>query len=198
MASISATARYGRVIEAAVDRFVAECFARESAPPLGELVAIEDLPEPVYAVVSAVTTEGIDPTRRVTARGEPEHDRERVLADNPHVPALLTTTFEAVVVGHAQDGQLRQYLPAAPAPILARVRACSEAESAAFTQSFDFLRLLLGAGPLADDVIAAALRGVARHYEERRAFLVRAGKALAPLLANEPTRLQAILRRVQP
>ena len=93
---------------------------------------------------------------------------------------------------------MRQYLPPAPASILARVRACTDAEAAGFTGAFDFLRLLLDAGPLADDVIAAALRGVAHQHGDERAFLVRAGKALAPLLAREPARLNAILRRMQP
>jgi hypothetical protein len=33
---------------------------------------------------------------------------------------------------------------------------------------------------------------------DRRGFLVRAGKALAPLMARDPMRLQATLRRIQP
>lgn len=198
MTAFAPSIRYGRVIRASIDRFSAECFNRDGAPPLGLLVAVEDVEEPVFGIVSGVLTEGIDPTRRVTARGEPEHDLQRVLEENPHVPALLATTFDAVVVGHERDGSVRQYLPAAPAPILARVRACSEAESAEFMRSFDFLRLLLAAGYFADDVIAAALRQAATVQPDRRGFLVRAGKALTPLLADDATRLQAILRRIQP
>ncbi len=190
--------RYGRVIRASIDRFSAECFARDGAPPLGLLVAVEDMEEPVFAVVCGVLTEGIDPTRRVTARGEPEHDLQRVLDENPHVPALLATTFDAVVVGHKRAGNVCQYLPSAPAPMLARVRGCTDDECAAFMRSFDFLRLLLAGGVFADDVIASALRQAAAAQPDRRGFLVHSGKALTPLLADDATRLQAILRRIQP
>lgn len=190
--------RYGRVIEARVDRFQAECFNRGCAPPLGELVAVEDGPGPIYAVVSAVVTQGMDPSRRVTAHGRPDDDLDQVLADHPHVPALLATSFEAIVVGHEAEGRVRQYLSSAPAPILARVRACADDEREAVMRSFDFLKLLLAAGPLADDVIGAALRRGAEGRPDARFFLVRGGKALAPLLANDPMRLNAVLRRLLP
>lgn len=190
--------RYGRVTEATIDRFCAECFEREGAPPLGELVAVEDGPGPILAVVAAVVTEGIDPTRRVGSHGSPEDDLERVLADHPHVPALLSTTFTATVVGHHEGGRVRAYLPPAPAPILARVRACTDEERNGVMLSFDFLKLLLDGGTFADEVIGAVLRRAAGPQPDSRAFLVRGGKALAPLLANDPMRLHAILRRLQP
>jgi hypothetical protein len=78
------------------------------------------------------------------------------------------------------------------------VRACTADERAEFTESLDFLELLLAAGPLCDDLTAAALRGAAAVRPDGRAFLVRAGKALTPLLATDPPRLHAILRRLQP
>lgn len=193
-----AATRYGRVTQARIDRFTAECFRRECAPPLGATVAVEDAPGPIYAVVCGAWTEGVDPGRRIASHGEPEHDLERVLAEHPHVPALLQTSCEAIVVGHRDGGEVRQYLPPAPAPILARVRACTTDEVEALTRSFDFLKPLLACGPLADDVVAAALRGAALQRADGRGFLVRAGKALAPWLVNDPSRLQAVLRRLQP
>jgi len=196
--STASPPRYGRVTRASIARFTAECFERDAAPPLGLLVAVEDCPETIFAVVAGVLTEGIDPTRRLTSRGEPDHDLERVLADNPHVPALLSTSFDAVVVGYADAGQIRQYLPSAPAPILARVRACSDVESAAFMQSFDFLGVIAEGGAFADDVIAATLRTASLGRVDGRAFLVQAGKALTRLLGDDPTRLHALLRRLQP
>jgi hypothetical protein len=198
MVEVTAVRRYGRVTEARINRLTAECFDKRYAPPLGELIAIEDGPTPLYAVVSSVLTSTIDADRRLIARGEPDHDLDRVLADHPHVPALLLTTFEAVTVGFASLGSVNRYVPSAPAPLLARVRACSTDEIHTLTQSFEFLGLLLEAGPLADEVVAAFLRRAAEAYSDRRAFLVRAGKALTPLLARDPLRLQAILRRMQP
>ena len=190
--------RFGRVTEASIDRFTAECFAKETAPALGELVVVEDEPNPIYAVVAAAVTQGIDPERRVASHGGPDDDLSKVYADHPHVQTLLMTTFQATVAGHQSGGEMRHYLPAAPAPILARVRACSEAETAAFTLSLDYLRMLVNAGPLADEVMAASLRRAAAARPDSRSFLVRAGKALTPLLGRDPMRLQATLRRIQP
>lgn len=190
--------RYGRVIEAQIDRFTAECFSRDCAPPLGQLVALEDGEQPIYAVVAGVVTEGIDPDRRIAAHGGPDDDLARVLAEHPHVPALLLTSFSAVVVGHSGGGWALQYLPPTPAPILARVRSCDDDEVRWFTRSFEYLHLLLDAGPFADEVIAASLRLMARVQPDGRTFLVGAGKALAPLLARDPMRLQATLRRMRP
>ena len=198
MARPPAITRYGRVIEAAIARFTAECFKDVETPPLGELIAVEDGPETIVAVVSSIVTQGIDPSRRVNAHGGPEDDLPTVLAAHPHVPALLLTTFSGSVVGYLAPDGVRQYLPPAPPPIQARVRACSDEEVREFTGSFDFLRLLLETGPLADEVLAAALRRAAEAYGAAgRAFLVRAGKALSPLLARDPVRLQATLRRMQ-
>jgi hypothetical protein len=196
---LAGTVRYGRVTEAAINWLRADCCFTGTEPPhLGEFVAVEDTPQPIIAVVSAVVTEGIDPSRRVVAHGTADQELARVLQEHPHVPALLLTTFEATVVGHRAGGVLCQYLPPAPSPILARVRGCSNDEIEEFTAGFDFLRLLLEAGPLADEVLAAALRRAGAARRNGRPFLVRAGKALAPLLARDPTRLQATLRRMQP
>ncbi len=121
-----------------------------------------------------------------------------MLAQNPQIPALLHTTFDAVVVGHVGAIGIAQHLPDAPAPIYARVRACDALETARFFERFEFLPLLLAAGPLADEVTAACLRRAAATEPEPRPFLVRAGRALARELATDPERLGAILNRIRP
>jgi hypothetical protein len=187
----------GRVLEATVARFLCSCHELDGAPPLGALVVVMDAGPAIYGVVADVRTQGLDPGRRPAPRGRPTDDRAAVLAQNPQIPALLHTTFEAVVVGHAGEGGIRRYLPDAPAPMYARVRSCTDAEVAAFCERFDFLGLLLAAGPLADEVTAACLRRAAAGRPDARAFLVRAGRALAGELATEPERLTAILGRIR-
>lgn len=187
----------GRVMEATAARFVAACHTLDGAPPLGALVVLMD-GEPIYGVVAEARTEGIDPGRRPAPRGGPGDDRATVLAQNPQLPALLQTTFDCVVAGHDDAGALRRFLPHAPAPIYSRVRACGPAESRRFFERLDFLPLLLGSGPLADEVTAACLRAAARHEPDPRAFLVRAGRALAQELAADTDRLTAILGRIRP
>lgn|GEM_PF-1115366 len=188
--------RYGRVIKSTVETFVAECFTNAAAPPLGELLVVED-GTPIIAIVADISTESRDGTRPLGLHGGPEDDLQHVLDANPHIPALLRTCFTGVVAGYWEDHHLRQYLPSAPPPVQARVRRATAAECAGLIASFDFLRLLLGVAPHADDAIAAALRRLAPPEPERRPFLVRAGKALTVLLAEDPPRLHALLRRLQ-
>ncbi len=193
------TASLGRVIEASIDRLTAVCHTLDGAPPLGALVVAEDDAPAIYAAVTGALTGGIDPGRRLAPRGGPGDGRAAVLAQNPQIPALLQTTFTATVTGHAgPGGEMRRYLPDAPAPVYALVRAATAAETAALCAEPDYLKLLLTAGPLADEVTAACLRRAAAHQPDSRAFLITSGRALAGLLAAEPDRLHAILRRIRP
>lgn len=187
----------GRVLEATIARFICAAHELDGAPPLGTLVVVMDAETPIYGVVADIRTEGIEPGRRPAARGGPGDDRATVLAQNPHIPALLHTLFEAIVVGQGGGYAVRRYLPDAPAPTYARVRTCTAEETAQFFEGFEHVKLLLAAGPLADEVTAACLRRAADVQPDRRAFLVRAGRALASELATEPERLMTILGRVR-
>jgi hypothetical protein len=186
-----------RVLEATISRFTCSCHELDGSPPLGTLVVVMDAEPAIYGVVAEIKTEGIDPGRRPAPRGGPGDDRATVLAQNPQIPALLHTLFEALVIGQADGRSVRRYLPDTPAPTYARVRACTDAESARFFEGFEHFTLLLAAGPLADEVMAACLRRAAAGQRDPRAFLVRAGRALAQELATEPERLTAILSRVR-
>ena len=187
----------GRVLEASAARFLCACFELEGAPPLGALVSVDSSP-PLVGVVSDIRTEGRDPGRRPAPHGSPSDDRARVLQQNPQIPALLQTSFEALVVGYGSGASIHQGLPAFPAPIYDRVQTCSATEVLSFTERLDFLRLMLVSGSLADEVTIACLRGAAATHADPRTFLVRAGKALATELAAEPDRLAALLRRLRP
>lgn len=185
------------MLEASIARFRAACFTLECAPPLGAMIVV-DQPAPLYAVVSDIRTEGRDPGRRPSPHGDPGDDRARVMERNPQIQKLLQTTFDALVVGFREGGTVLQYLPEAPAPIFGRVRLCDDPDVRALSASFDFLRLLLDGGPLADEVTAACLRRAADAFADRRAFLVLAGKTLTRELSAEPERLAAVLRRIRP
>ena len=184
----------GQVVEASIASFTAQSLELHRAPPLGSLVKTDG---PIYAVVYDARTEGIE-RRRPVAHLSGETDLQSFLDANPHLRHLLRTTFDAVVVGHGDGATLRHYLPPSPAAIFAAVRLCPQEEVARFSQSLDFLKLLLSAAANSDEVAAACLRLASTAHPDRRAFLVAAGKELAHLLTNEPHRLTAILRRIRP
>ena len=76
---------------------------------------------------------------------------------------------------------------------------CIDDEVRKFTQSLDFLALLLEGQPMwADEIASAMLVKAADARTDRGSFLLTAGKALAARLASDLPRLDHILRRISP
>lgn len=192
--------RLGEILEASSRDFLAECYQLHQAPPLGSLVRTSDGAMNIYGAIYAAETSGIEPGRRLLARGRHLATEEDIFRENPQLALLLRTTFRAAVVGHGQGEAIRPYLPPRPARVHSFVFAGTEAEVVALTGSLDFLPLLLSApteGPV-DEVVAACLRQAAQVHADSEGFLLRAGRELAFHLGDNPKRLEAILRRLRP
>ena len=191
--------RVGEVIEASTNDFVAQCYELYQSPPLGSLVKTRDLAVELYGIVYNATTTSFEPGRRPIARGKDETTEEGIYQASPQLLKLLKSEFGALVVGHRQDGKLYHYLPPKPARIHGFVYLCSPEEVKEFSQSFDFLNILINTRlPVSpDELVAACLRQMSQVYEDRRAFLVAAGKELAILLSGNFNQLKAILERIK-
>jgi hypothetical protein len=196
---VSEVQRVGEVIEASTTDFVAQCYELYQSPPLGSLVKIRDLGVELYGIVYNVTTTSFEPGRRPIARGKDETSEEAVYQASPQLLKLLKSEFSALVVGHRQGDKLHHYLPPKPARIHGFVYLCSPEEVKEFSQSFDFLNILLNTRlPVSpDELIAACLREMSQAHEDRHAFLVAAGKELAILLSGNFNQLKAILGRIK-
>ena len=193
------TAKIGEIIEASTGEFTAQCYELHQPPPLGSLVRTAEGEVEIYAVVCDASTTGIEPGRRPIARGREEAEEEDIFRSSPQLQKLLRTDFSALVVGHKQGENMHHFLPPRPARVHGFVYLCHDEEVETFSQSFDFLSILVnvgGQGP-ADEVIAACLRHAAQARSNSRDFLVKAGKELAVLLGAEPNRFNAILRRIR-
>ena len=191
--------RVGEVIEASTADFVAQCYELYQSPPFGSLVKTVDLPVELYGIVYNVTTTSLEPGRRPIARGKDEASEEEIYKASPQLLKLLRSEFSALVVGHRQDGKLYHYLPPKPARIHGFVYLCSSEEIKGFSQSFDFLNILVNTHlPVSiDELVAASLRQMSQAYEDRHTFLVAAGKELAILLSGQFNQLKAILGRIR-
>jgi hypothetical protein len=193
--------KIGEVIEASTGQFVAECYELHSPPPLGSLVKTSDGDVEIYGVVCNAATESIEPNRRPIARGREEATEEGIYRQNPQLSKLLRTTFDTLVVGHsvgAQRAVPQHYLPPRPPRVHSFVYPCEADEVRRFTQSLDFLTILLGARTGAvGEVISACLRQASCAHNDKHAFLIKAGKELAILLSGDLNRLNAILRRIR-
>ena len=186
--------KFGEVVEASVERVVGQCHTLYGAPPLGTLVRVGAT---LFAVVDGVSTAALDPGRQVIARGAELASESDVYAENPQLERLLRTDVTLTVVGHEEGGRYFQHLPPLPPRIHTFLYACSGAEVRAFMDRSDWTALVLASAlPTADDVLAAALREAAPEFDDPRAFLVQACRAIASQLPTDAARLATIMRRL--
>jgi len=191
--------RVGEVIEASTTEFVAQCYELYQSPPLGSLLKTREAPFELYGVVYNAVTDSLDPGRRPIARGKDAASEEEVYRSSPQLLELLRSEFNSLVVGYRQDDKLYHYLPPRPARIHGFVYLCSPDEVKEFSQSLNFLTILLNTHlPIPqEELIAACLRQMSQAYEDRHAFLVAAGKELAVLLSSQFDQLKTILERIR-
>lgn len=190
--------KIGEVIEASTGKFTAQCYQLNQAPPLGSLVKVGSMPSEIFAVVYNIENHSLELGRRPIARGESEETEEGIFRANPQLSKLLCTDFNALVLGHRQADDIAHWLPPKPAYIHNFVYTCSSDEVRDFTQSLDFLSLLVAANlptPV-EEITAACLRYSSQAHDDPHAFLVKAGKELATLLSGDLKRLNSILKKL--
>jgi hypothetical protein len=191
--------RVGEVIEASTTDFVAQCYELYQSPPLGSLVKTGDSGMDLYGIVYHATTTSFEPGRRPIARGKDETSEKAIYKSSPQLLKLLKSEFWAVMVGHREGDSWHHYLPPKPARIHSFVYLCPTPEMKEFSQSFQFLNILLNTRlPVSpEELIAACLRQMSQAHEDPRAFLVKAGKELAVSLGSNLNQLKAILERIK-
>ena len=199
------SSKRAEVIETSSTGYTAQCYDLNAAPPLGSLVKTSVDGITIFAVVAHVSTTSLEPGRKPVARGKDEVTEEDIFKANPQLEKLLRCEVNAVIVGHQTPdpvggGEIRHYLPPRPARLHGFVYACSDGEVRDFSKKTGFITLLLSAqGEVsAEEMTAATLRRMSASYEgdERRKFLLTAGKALAQLLSADYNRLKTILERL--
>lgn len=208
MATTPAHVSVGEVIESTTTRFRAQSHVLNEPPPFGAFVRVGappdstdpfEAPRPadgtLYAVVAWAETTSLEAGRRPAAYGL---DEETLRREQPQIYELLATQFECLVIGHADGGALRPYLPPRPAPLHRQVYACETNEVALVTARLDFLRTIVGTAECEapDELMAAALRGAAQARNNDREFVIRVGKELALLLRDDFERLSFVLRKL--
>ncbi|MEB3310938.1 MAG: HAS-barrel domain-containing protein [Snowella sp.] len=200
------------VIETATTQFLAQCLEPEDLsfpvmPPFGSWIKAidEETGNKIFAVVTYVTTSPIDSIHRARALGL---SLAELREQQPQIFAMLKTEFRAAIVGFemppgghngktAQTGQVYHYLPPRPPQIHQAVFRCDRDEIVNFTESPDFLRILLQVTDApADALIAATVREIYRLRKADRPWLVNMGRNLSLLLKDDYDRLRYILSQI--
>lgn len=188
----------GRVIRSSSTRFGVGCqVLRPDVPVFGSMVKVRTLgAEELYGLIYDVRMEDDPFVRQVaTTNGvlpEMIEDQRR----NRQIPIEVSV----LVVGYRRDGRIHQRLPPQPPLSLDVIHNCTAEEVVAFTEQFDYFRLVLDNRDLpADELLAANLRyGAEARGTAGRAFLMDAGREMARLLVMDLARLDGLLRRIKP
>jgi hypothetical protein len=191
--------RIGWVLRSSTVGFAVGCRVLEpSVPRFGDLVKVQ-LPDgtTIFGLIYDVQVEDDLAVRQLILAGELEPEAVLDQRENRLVPIELSV----LIVGYQRNGAIIQGLPPQPPLSLDILTMCTDKELRTFTQQLDYLRLVLNTPQLpADELLVANLSraAVAQPPENRRQFLVKAGRELARLLSFDLVRLDGMLRRLSP
>lgn len=187
----------GKVISASNARFAVGCrLMRSQVPTFGALVKTETGNQiTIVGLIRDVQLLDDPLVRQVAVMLE---ERPELIADQHQ--RLLPIEVQVKVVGYRCEGRWCHWLPPQPPMSLVQIVTCTDEELCAFSQQFDYFRLILDSrDPLSDELLAAHLRhAAAARDREGGSFLVDAGRELARLLAGDLLRLDGLLRRLRP
>jgi hypothetical protein len=191
--------KIAEVVQASSAGFIAQCYQLRDFPGFGALVKIQNKAGDIIGTIYNIETHSFEPGRRIIARGEKLQSEDDVFKNNPQLNKLLTTDIYVATVGYRKNADIFHYLPPNPAPIHGFVYLCNPDEIHQFTQSLDFLNLLVNSqlSVSVDEVIAACLRYCSKSYSDVDTFLIKAGKELVWLLGGDMKRLSSILKRLK-
>ena len=185
--------RIGEVIESSTTAFIVQSYRLYNTPPLGSFIQTGS--PSIFGVVCKITTEPLDPTRPIIARGEGADSEEQLYKDNPQLSRLLTSRFEALIVGHRSAEQINHHLPALPPRVHSFVTSCSEAEVSDFSNHLDFIHLLLNSGSVVtEETVLACMNQLIHAQPLNPGFRTTVGRALAKELSSDIRQLTSILR----
>lgn len=188
----------GRIIRSNTTRFAVGCrVLRPQVPSFGALVKVGALGgDEIFGLIHDVRMEDDPFVRQIAATDGVPAEYIEDQRQNRQVPIEVGV----LVVGYRRAGQVYQRLPPQPPLSLDVIHTCPADELVTFTSRLDYFRLILENRDLpADELVAANLRAAAEARQEHGYdFLVEAGRELARLLAMDPVRLDAVLRRLRP
>jgi len=193
----------GRVLRATTSTFTVGCRQLISEqdrliPEFGALVRADARNgTAIYGLIYNVTIEDDAFVRQLVAAGVESAEIIEDQRQKRQVPVVI----DVLVVGFGQDGRVSHRLPPQPPATLDQIYLCNRSELVRFTESHDWLRMVLTAKDVpADPLLIASVRAAAAVRTatgQRDAYLVAVGRELTRLLALDLLRLDGILRGIR-
>lgn len=180
----------GEVLGSRPAGFSGELLAADNVPALGTVVRAAGDPE-VLGVISSLETDTVLPGRSPARYGLPP---DELLEQHPELGELITTRFEATVVGYRSGDSVVIGSPGKPVPLYTQVYPADAGDIIALGEDRRIVRLLAASEAGAEDgFILAALVNLADARSERTGFLEGVCRELSRLLAGDYLRLEYLL-----
>ena len=180
----------GEVLGSRPAEFSGELLAADNVPALGTVVRAAGAPD-VLGVISSLETDTVLPGRSPARYGlQPDE----LLKQHPELGELITTRFEATVVGYRSGDSVVIGSPGKPVPLYTPVYRADAGDVIPLGDDIRVVRLLASSDAGADDgFILAALVNLADARSERTGFLEGVCRELSRLLAGDYLRLEYLL-----
>jgi hypothetical protein len=196
---MSQTLTIGWVLRASTIGFTVGCrVIQPNVPQFGDLVKVPLYADTtIFGLIYDVQVKDDPSVRQLILAGQMEPEAVLDQRENRLVPIEIGV----LAVGYQRGKRIYQGLPPQPPLSLDLLTLCDDFELRTFTQSLDYLRLVLNSAQIpADELVVAHLRrtGEAHPEDTRRQFLTTAGREVARLLNTDLIRLDNILRRIRP
>lgn len=184
----------GEIIESRTSEFIAEAREFNTIFPYGSFVRVRDEDRTVYAIVAGTATTSIDNNIRAKAFFK---SMEELRHEQPQIFSLLRTEVYCIILGYKEGGRYRPYYPPTHLALHLQVEFAEDNEILDMTRGMSYLTKTINckdADP--EELTAAALRNAARLRDDKREYLVRAGRELFKILDYNTQKLRSIMERV--
>ncbi|NOZ72894.1 MAG: hypothetical protein GXP38_13450 [Chloroflexi bacterium] len=187
----------GHILRSSTTAFTFGYSQPDTPPPsFGSLVQATVAEQQVFGLVYNVVVQDDAFVRQIVAASENlAEEKIQDMRKRRQVPIEVSV----LVIAYRQGEQIFQRIPPRPPGALLPVFACSDEDIHQILAEFHYFRTVLNNMECpAEELLAASLRlGASCQLPGQvRPYLLKAGRELARLLANDPSRLDAILRRL--
>lgn len=185
----------GHILRSSTTTFTFGYSQPDTPPPsFGSLVQASVGEQLIYGLVYNVVVQDDAFVRQIVAASENlTEEKIQDMRKRRQVPIEVSV----LVIAYRQGDKIFQRIPPRPPGALVPVFACSNEDVSQILAEFHYFRTVLANMECpAEELLAASLRLAASSQlpGQARTYLLQAGRELARLLANEPARLDAILR----
>ncbi|MCP4230801.1 MAG: hypothetical protein GY771_11755 [bacterium] len=184
---------FAEILASSVHRVSGECYALEDLPTYGQPVVAEADPL-ILALISELRIGSALPGRSLGRRGL---DPDELMQQHPEMGELISTEFEAVVIGELPGGVVSLRSPPRPVPLYTRIRPATNAEMVSLTLAENLTVRLLRASGSDDSFLIAAITHLADTVEDKEGFVADTARYLAAQFTEDFPRLEYIIKELK-